>query len=321
LGAVGREHQEWKEKAVSYQGAGTAVSAGKLSKSFRSVNVLDNLDLEVPEGSVFGLIGPNGAGKTTTIKILLNLLKPTAGAAKILGVDSRRLSPDDYARIGYVSENQEMPDWMTVDYFLRYLKPFYPSWDDARAADLVAQFNLPPDRTLKHLSRGMRMKAALVSSLAYRPRLLVLDEPFSGLDPLVREDLVQSLIESAEETTILISSHDLAEIESFASHIAYLDGGRLQFSEEMTSLTARFREVEVLVESPAKIPAEREWPATWLRPEHTSAVVRFVETHFDSERTTSEIRRLFGSVLQISVNPMPLRAIFVTLARSASKTA
>jgi ABC-2 type transport system ATP-binding protein len=251
----------------------------------------------------------------------MNILKPTDGQAAVFGVDSRRLGPDDFTNIGYVSENQEMPDWMTVGYFLRYLKPFYPSWDDSRAADLIGQFNLPQDRKLKDLSRGMRMKASLVSSLAYRPRLLVLDEPFSGLDPLVRDDVVQGLIESAEETTILISSHDLAEIESFASHIAYLDGGRLQFSEEMTSLTARFREVEVLVETPAKIPAEREWPATWLRPEHTSAVVRFVETHFDAERTTSEIRRLFGSVLQISVNPMPLRAIFVTLARSASKTA
>jgi ABC-2 type transport system ATP-binding protein len=306
---------------MTHQGSGSAVSAVKLSKSFRRAAVLDSLDLDVPEGSVFGLIGPNGAGKTTTIKILMNILKPTDGRVEILGVDSRRLSADDFTRIGYVSENQEMPEWMTVDYFLRYLRAFYPSWDDSRAADLVRQFDLPLDRKLKELSRGMRMKASLVSSLSYHPRLLVLDEPFSGLDPLVRDDLVQGLIESAEESTILISSHDLAEIESFASHIAYLDEGRLQFSEEMTSLTARFREVEIVVETPSKIPAEREWPATWLRPEHSSAVVRFVETHFDSERTNSEIRRLFGSVLQISVNPMPLRAIFVTLARSASKTA
>lgn len=306
---------------MTHQGSGSAVSAVKLSKSFRRAAVLDNLDLDVPQGSVFGLIGPNGAGKTTTIKILMNILKPTDGRAEILGVDSRRLGADDFARIGYVSENQEMPEWMTVDYFLRYLRPFYPSWDDSRAADLIRQFDLPLDRKLKELSRGMRMKASLVSSLAYHPRLLILDEPFSGLDPLVRDDLVQGLIESAEESTILISSHDLAEIESFASHIAYLETGRLQFSEEMTSLTARFREVEVVVETPAKIPAEREWPSTWLSPEHTAAVVRFVETHFDSERTTTEIRRLFGSVLQISVNPMPLRAIFVTLARSASKTA
>src|SRR5260370_40512241 len=107
----------------------------------------------------------------------------------------------------------------------------------------MRQFDLPPTRKLGHLSRGMWMKTALVSSLAYRPRVLVLDEPFSGLDPLVREDLIEGLVESPAETTILISSHDLADIESFASHIGYLDRGRLQFSEELTTLIARFRGV------------------------------------------------------------------------------
>jgi ABC-2 type transport system ATP-binding protein len=210
---------------------------------------------------------------------------------------------------------------MTVEYFLAYLKPFYPTWDDARARKLVSQFDLPLQRQLRHLSRGMRMKISLASSLAYRPPLLVMDEPFSGLDPLVREDLIQGLLESAEETTILISSHDLAEIESFASHIGYLDRGRLQFSEEMASLTARFREVEVVVDSPPLLPLDHPWPAHWLRPETAPALVRFVETHFDPERTTAEIRRLFGDVRSISAHPMPLRAIFVTLARDKSKAA
>jgi ABC-2 type transport system ATP-binding protein len=135
-----------------------------------------------------------------------------------------------------------MPEWMTVGYLLDYLKPFYPSWDDARANKLVRQFELPRDRPLRHLSRGMRMKVALASSLAYRPRLLVLDEPFSGLDLVMREDLIAGIIESAGETTVFLSSHDLADIESFASHIGYLSNGRLLFSEEMTSLAMRFRE-------------------------------------------------------------------------------
>ena len=165
------------------------------------------------------------------------------------------------------------------------------------------------------------MKISLVSSLAYRPPLLIMDEPFSGLDPLVREDLIEGLLESADETTILISSHDLAEIESFASHIGYLDRGRLQFSEEMTSLTSRFREVEVMVDSPPLLPLDRPWPANWLRPETAPALVRFVETHFDPERTAAEIRQLFGDVRNISATPMPLRAIFVTLARDKSKAA
>jgi ABC-2 type transport system ATP-binding protein len=241
-----------------------------------------------------GVVGPNGAVKTTAIKILMNILKPDSGHAEILGVQSRKLAPDDFTRIGYVSENQEMPLWMTVGYFLNYLKPFYPTWDDAYAASLLRQFELPIDRKLGHLSRGMLMKAALASSLAYRPRLLVLDEPFSGLDPVVREDLIEGLIESAAETTIFISSHDLGDIETFASHIGYLDRGRLQFSEEMTSLSARVREVEVTVEPPAILPGNGHWPTSWLSPQATQSVVRFVETHFDPERTTGEVRRLLG---------------------------
>jgi len=297
------------------------IAATDLVKRFRSVRVLDHLNLTVPQGSVFGLAGPNGAGKTTTIKILMNILRPDSGQATVLGVDSRALGPETLANIGYVSENQELPEWMTVKYLLAYLKPFYPSWDDQRAAQLIRQFDLPLDRQLRHLSRGMRMKAALAGSLAYRPPLLIMDEPFSGLDPLVREELIEGLLESAGETTILISSHDLGEIESFASHIGYLDRGRLQFSEEMASLTARFREVEVMVDSPPLLPFDRPWPANWLRPETAPALVRFVETHFDPERTTAEIRRLFGDVRNISATPMPLRAIFVTLARDKSKAA
>src|SRR5580692_582833 len=295
---------------------GEVIRTVDLTKRYGKVAALDGLNLTIPEGSVFGLVGPNGAGKTTSIKTIMNILKPDGGYAEVLGVDSRRIGPSELARIGYVSENQEMPDWMTVEYLLAYLKPFYPTWDDARARQLVSQFNLPLDRRLRHLSRGMRMKIALASSLAYRPRLLIMDEPFSGLDPLVREDLIEGLLESAAETTILISSHDLGEIESFASHIGYLDRGRVQFSEEMTSLTARFREVEVAVDSPPLLPLDRPWPAHWLRPETAPALVRFVETHFDPERTADEIRRLFGDVRNISAHPMPLRAIFVTLARA-----
>ena len=165
------------------------------------------------------------------------------------------------------------------------------------------------------------MKAALASSLAYRPRLLVLDEPFTGLDPLVREDLIDGLIKSAGETTIFLSSHDLSEIESFASHICYLDAGRLRFSEEMASLTARFRQIEVTTNGADGIAPESDWPLDWLRRELTPGLVRFVESRFHSERTTNEISRLFGESAHVSIQPMPLRAIFVTLARHQGKAA
>jgi ABC-2 type transport system ATP-binding protein len=293
--------------------------ANNLSKRFRKTVVLDQLDMVVPEQSVYGLVGPNGAGKTTTIKILMNILQPTDGTTEVFGHDSRRLAAQDFTQIGYVSENQKMPGWMTVEYFMNYLKPFYPNWDAVRAEELLRQFDLPRDRKLRELSRGMRMKAALASSLAYRPSLLVLDEPFTGLDALVRDELIAGVLESAEGATILISSHDLSEIESFASHIGYLDRGRLQFSEEMSSLTDRFREIEVTLASPAQ-PTE-SFPAAWLNTEQSATVVRFVDSHFNQERTIADVHRLFGSVREVSVNPMPLRAIFVALAKAGRKAA
>src|ERR1022692_791006 len=216
-----------------------AVRTYDLTKVFRHTPVLTGISLAVPEGSIYALVGPNGAGKTTTIKVLMNIFPPTSGRSEVLDADSRRLAPRHFAQIGYVSENQELPDWMTVGYFLDYLAPFYPTWDHALAGELLRQFQLTPDQKLKHLSRGMRMKAALASSLAYRPKLIVLDEPFTGLDPLVRDELIEGLLERTEEATILVSSHDLAEIESFASHVGYMEQGRLRFSEELAQLVER----------------------------------------------------------------------------------
>jgi ABC-2 type transport system ATP-binding protein len=290
-----------------------------LSKRFGRTVVLDHLNMDVPEGSVYALVGTNGAGKTTTIKILMNLQQPTGGRAEVFGHDTRRVSATDFTRIGYVSENQEMPEWMTVGYLMAYLKPFYPNWDANRSEELLRQFDLPLNRKLKHLSHGMRMKAALASSLAYRPSLIVLDEPFTGLDPLVRDELIEGVLENAEGATVFISSHDLSEIESFASHIGYLDRGCLQFSEEMTSLNQRFREIEVTLEGPAALPGA--WPAAWINREQSAAVVRFVDTQFENERTLAEVRRVFHEARQVTVNTMPLRSIFVTLAKAGRKAA
>lgn len=284
-----------------------------LSKKFRSVQALNRLNLSVPEGAVYALIGPNGAGKTTAIKTLMNIYTPDTGVAEVNGKDSRHLRGPDFETIGYVSENQKLPDWMTVDYLMRYLKPFYPTWDDAFAADLIRKFSLPGDRKLSQLSRGMRMKAALASSLAYHPRLVILDEPFSGLDPLVRDEFIEGLIGSAEDTTMLISSHDLAEIESFASHAGFLENGRMRFSEDMLSLSARFREVEVTLAEPSALPYN--WPAAWLHAELSPAVLRFIDTEFDESKIGDRLRALVPHTVEISTGAMPLREIFIALAR------
>jgi ABC-type multidrug transport system ATPase subunit len=183
-----------------------AIQTLSLSRKFGRTVALDRVDLEVPEGAVYALVGANGAGKTTLIKVLMNIFQPTGGAATVLGIDSHKVSGKAFNRIGYVSENQQMPDWMTVGDMLAYFRNFYPQWDRDLEQQLLRQFDLPLKRKLKHLSRGMRMKAAFASSLAYRPALIVLDEPFSGLDPLVRDELIEGLIDRAPETTIFLSS-------------------------------------------------------------------------------------------------------------------
>lgn len=291
-----------------------AIRTQDLNKRFRHVLALDGLDLSVPEGAIYALVGPNGAGKTTAVKILMNILRPTSGQAEVLGIDSQKISGRFFREIGYVSENQELPGWMRVDNFLAYLRPFYPNWDRQLENDLVKQFDLPLDRKLRNLSRGMRMKAALASSLAYHPRLIVLDEPFGGLDPLVRDELIEGMLERAAEATVLISSHDLAEIESFASHVGYLEQGRLLFSEEMTTLADRFREVELTLEKPAVLP--EKLPATWMKVSAAAATVQFVDSRFDQDRTVAEIRQTFGEPRNIAVAPMSLRSIFLAMART-----
>jgi ABC-2 type transport system ATP-binding protein len=291
-----------------------AIETASLKKTFRGVHALDGLELDVEKGSIYALVGPNGAGKTTAIKILMNILRPTSGHAKVLGQDSTEISGKSFRSIGYVSENQKLPVWMRLDSFLAYLRPFYPTWDRDLENELVAKFELPLNRKLKHLSRGMRMKAALAGALAFRPKLIVLDEPLGGLDPLVRDELIEGLLERAAESTILISSHDLAEIETFATHAGYLEQGRLRFSEEMSSLAARFREVELALDHPAPPPAK--YPDTWIQIEATGAVVRFIATRFDEQLTVAEIHRTFAGVRDVGFSPMSLRAIFIAMAKS-----
>jgi ABC-2 type transport system ATP-binding protein len=170
------------------------------------------------------------------------------------------------------------------------------------------------ERKLKHLSRGMKMKAAFASSLAYRPKLIVLDEPFTGLDPLVRDELIESLLERAPETTIFLSSHDLAEIESFASHVGYLEEGRMLFSEEMTVLADRFREVTVTLAAPLKLP--HDLPAKWLQAETVDCVVRFVHSEYRGEASEREVAERFAGVSDVMCEAMPLRSIFLAIAKT-----
>jgi len=286
-----------------------------LWKKFGRFDALRGLSFEVPEGSAFALIGANGAGKTTTIKLLMNILTPTQGSATLLGVDSRKISPRELVQIGYISENQDMPSRLTVGEYVAYLRPFYPAWDSELEVSIADQLRLPIERKIGDLSHGMRMKMALLCALPYRPKLLILDEPFSGLDPLVRDEFMEGLLQQAGEMTILISSHELAEIDGVATHVAFLDEGKLLFQEAMSDVIGRFREVRVTLEAEARQPNPA--PKEWMQIRAVGHVLTFVDTRFDKNGLNERIRSRMEGVRRIDAHPMALRSIFTTLARAA----
>jgi ABC-2 type transport system ATP-binding protein len=212
-----------------------------LSKMYGRFVALQGLNLAIPQGTVFALLGASGAGKTTVIKVLLNIIPPTSGGATILGVESRAIDATILARIGYVSENQAMPGRLRVADFFAYLRPCYANWDRNFEEELRGQLALPPNRRIGELSHGMRLKMALACALPFRPKLLVLDEPLSGLDALARDEVIAGFMRQAGGTTILVSSHELDEVERFATHVAFLHDGRLLFQGSVSALAEHAR--------------------------------------------------------------------------------
>lgn len=295
-----------------------AIETIALTKRFKGVKAVQELSMRVREGEVYALMGPNGAGKTTLIKVLMNLMSATAGEARVLGMNSDSLQGKKFENIGYVSENQKMPDWMTIQNFLDYCRPFYPAWDKTLEHSFAKRFDLPRKQRLKNLSRGVRMKAALTSILSYRPRLIVLDEPLSGLDPLVRDELMDGLLGLASETTILFSSHDLAEIEHFANHVGYMEGGRLVFSEAMASVRQRFSRLVALAVSP--ITAPLNLPAAWHQFKVSQSQAEWLETDYQPERSANRARGILGPV-ELHATSLTLREIFLTSAHMGRQTA
>ena len=214
------------------------ISVSELTRRFGATTALASVSLSLPRGAVYGLVGANGAGKTTLIRHILGLLRAESGAVRVFGLDPVADPVGVLSRIGYLSEENDLPGWMRVDELVRYSRAFYPAWDESYAEELRLKFGLDPAARIRDLSKGQKARAGLLIALAYRPELLVLDEPSSGLDPIVRRDILGAVIRTIadEGRTVLFSSHLLDEVEEVADHVTMMSHGKIVLSAPLADI-------------------------------------------------------------------------------------
>ena len=250
------------------------VAVTNLSRSFGPKKALNDVTLTVPRGCVFGLVGENGAGKSTLIKHLLGLWRAETGSVSVFGLDPVSEPTAVLERIGYLSEEPDLPGWMRVAELLRYTEAFYRRWDAAYAGRLLERFGLDAGARVKTLSKGQRARLGLIVAEAHRPDLLILDEPSSGLDPIVRRDILEAIIRTVtdEGRTVIFSSHLLDEVERVSDHVAMLHRGTLRLCAPLDEVKARHRRIVLRFGAshtePPNVPgairvdgAGREWTA------------------------------------------------------------
>ena len=285
-----------------------AVETTELTKRFGKHLAVDHLTMQVPAGSVFAFLGRNGAGKTTTIRILLDLLNRTSGQAHILGLDCVKGSLEIKKRIGYVAEGQKMYDWMKVDEIIWFCKGFYPDWDDALAAELKDKLELPGRSKIGEMSRGMQAKLALLLAMAYRPELLILDEPTAGLDVVVRRDFLEGVIELIQEEgrTVFFSSHIVHEVERVADWVGVIDHGKLIWCSTLDEMKSSIKRLVLGFDTP---PASPRIPGL-LTTESSGRQLAVTVRDF-SDETVAAAKALGAS--DISVQDLNLEDIFVAL--------
>jgi ABC-2 type transport system ATP-binding protein len=217
-----------------------------LTRRFGPTTALDSVTVSVPRGCVHGLVGANGAGKTTLIKHVLGLLRAEEGSVRVFGLDPVADPVGVLSRVGYLSEENDLPGWMTVGELVRYSRALYPGWDDAFAEELQRIFALDPAAKIQTLSRGQKARTGLLVALAHRPELLVLDEPSSGLDPIVRRDILGAVIRTIahEGRTVLFSSHLLDEVDQVADHVTMIRAGRIVLSAPLEDIKRSHRTLD-----------------------------------------------------------------------------
>jgi ABC-2 type transport system ATP-binding protein len=225
----------------------TAIELRNVRKSFGKHHVLNDVNLNVEAARTYAFLGRNGAGKTTTIRMLMGLIKPDAGTIRVLGLDPARDPLTIRQQVGYLAEDQQMWGWMTVAEIIRFMGPFYPGWDTTLAQRLLDQFALSSHTKIKHLSKGQNVRLGLLLALAHRPRLMILDDPALGLDPIMRKEFLRDVVEHLQgsDVTVFFSSHLLYEVEPVADTIGILDAGRIACELPTEVLRERVRQIRI----------------------------------------------------------------------------
>ena len=238
-----------------------AIETVNLRKRYDDVEALRGLDLQVPRGSICGFLGRNGAGKTTAIKLLLGIARPTGGEARVLGLSatSDAESVEIRRRTGFVSDDKDLYDYMMVDEMVRFTAAFFPRWRADLADRYLRKFDLPRDRRVRALSRGMRTKLALLLAFSRGAELLVLDEPTSGLDPAITEEVLQAIVAhvAREEMTVFFSSHQIAEVDQIADRVVIIDRGQSVVAGSLDELRERFCRIQLVFDGDAPAAAFR----------------------------------------------------------------
>lgn len=226
-----------------------SISIDHLTKRYGSFAAVDDVSIEIPDGSVFGLLGPNGAGKTSTFKCMLGLASPTAGEVRFGG---KPLRPETFEQLAYVPERSALYEWMTAAEHLEMQKRAFKRYSEKRAGELMQLFSLDARKRVRNMSKGMRTALSVVLAFALEPEIMVLDEPTSGLDPVNQRSVLKLIIDaSARGTTIVLSSHQIGQVERAADHIAVLKNGRIALSGAVDDLKADSKIVEAIFESDA----------------------------------------------------------------------
>jgi ABC-2 type transport system ATP-binding protein len=286
------------------------IYARGLGKSFRSgVVALNGFDLRVAEGDVYGLIGRNGAGKTTALRVLMGLLRPDHGEARILGRNLWEAPREHRQRIAYLSQSQQLPDWMSLEDLSRYAGHFYDHWDADLLFELARLWDLPPDAAITRLSGGNQRLAAIALALAARPEVILLDEPAAGLDPIARRELNQCLIDSllhGDGCTILLSTHLLGDLERLATRVGIMDHGHIVAEGVVEDWQRTMRRVQVVFSGDAP-PRDFAIPGA-LRSTTLGPVVTAL-TRVSDEAQLDGVRSLPGA--RVYVFPLTLEELFV----------